>query len=197
MISEAEIFEKVVMQRRSVFQKDYLAERIEDEVVAKMLAMADRAPTHKRTEPWRFVVFTGNGIARLAKFQSELYKKVTTADGSFREDRYLNLLNKPAESSHIIAVGMKRDSTHSLPEWEELGAVFCAIENLYLAATAFGLGGYLSTGGITNFEEAKEFFGLGPEDRLCGFFHLGKIKAIEAPLSKRKPIEDKVSWIKD
>jgi len=106
-------------------------------------------------------------------------------------------LNKPAESSHIISVGMKRDAAHSIPEWEELGAVFCAVENLYLAATAFGLGGYLSTGGITNFAEAKEFFGLGPEDRLCGFFHLGKIKTIETPLSKRKPMEEKVSWVKD
>ena len=63
-------------------------------------------------------------------------------------------------SSHIIAVGMKRDEKKSVPEVEEIGAVFCAIQNMYLTATAYGVGAYLSTGGITYFEEAKEFFGL-------------------------------------
>jgi nitroreductase len=99
------------------------------------------------------------------------------------------------ESSHIIAVGMKRDAARSLPEWEELGAVFCAVENMYLTATAYGVGCYLSTGGITNFEEAKPFFGLGPDDRLCGFLHVGLIAAIDTPLSKRRPLEEKVHWV--
>ena len=63
-------------------------------------------------------------------------------------------------SSHIIAVGVKRDPKKSVPEIEEIGAVFCAIQNMYLTATAYGVGAYLSTGGITYFEEAKTFFGL-------------------------------------
>ena len=138
---------------------------------------------------------TGEGIRKLAEFQADCYKRVTEADGSFKEDRWKNLLTGPLKSSHIIAVGMKRDEGKSLPEWEELGAVFCAVENMYLTATAYGAGCYLSTGGITNFEEAKSFFGLGPEDRLCGFLHVGLIAATDAPLSKRRPLEDKVRWI--
>jgi nitroreductase len=89
---------------------------------------------------------------------------------------------------------MKRDEKKSVPEIEEIGAVFCAIENMYLTATAYGVGCYLSTGGITYFEEAKEFFGPGREDRLIGFFNLG-MPRIDWPLGKRKPIEDKVVWV--
>lgn len=196
-MTKSEVFENIVHIRRSVYPKDYLPGKLDDQLVMKFLELADRAPTHKRTEPWRFIVFSGNGLGKLAEFQAECYKKVTTSDGTYKEERYQNLLVKPKESSHIIAVGMKRDPMKSIPEWEELGAVFCAIENIYLAAAAFGVGCYLSTGGITNFEEAKIFFGLGAEDRLCGFIHLGKTGIYESnsPVSKRKPLAEKINWI--
>ena len=189
-----EMIDKVIEGRRSVYQQQYTGERVDDAIVKKILSNANWAPTHKLTEPWRFVVFTGDGLKKLASFQAELYKKVTSANATFKEDRYQNLLTKPMLSSHIIAVGMKRDEKKSVPEIEEVGAVFCAIENMYLTATAYGIGCYLSTGGITYFEEAKEFFGLGPEDKLIGFFHLG-MSRIELPAGKRRPIEDKVVWV--
>ena len=189
-----EMIDKVIEVRRSVYQQQYTGERVDDAIVKKILSNANWAPTHKLTEPWRFVVFTGDGLKKLASYQAELYKKVTSANATFKEDRYQNLLTKPMLSSHIIAVGMKRDEKKSVPEIEEVGAVFCAIENMYLTATAYGVGCYLSTGGITYFEEAKEFFGLGPEDKLIGFFNLG-MSRIELPAGKRKPIEDKVVWV--
>ena len=189
-----EMIDKVIEGRRSVYQQQYSGERVDDAIVRKILSNANWAPTHKLTEPWRFVVFTGDGLKKLASFQAELYKKVTTADATFKEDRYQNLLTKPMLSSHIIAVGMKRDEKKSVPEIEEIGAVFCAIENMYLTATAYGVGCYLSTGGVTYFDEAKEFFGLGTEDRLIGFFNLG-MPRIDVPSGKRKPIEDKVVWV--
>jgi nitroreductase len=187
-------FNSLVKNRRSVFPKDYSGEKVEDAIIYQMLENANWAPTHKFTEPWRFVVFTGEGLKKLANFQSECYKEVTTANGTFQQEKYEGLKIKPMESSHIIAVGMKRDEKKSLPEWEELGAVFCAIENMYLTATAYGVGCYLSTGGITNFEEAKSFFGLEKEDKLCGFIHVGVSKG-EITESKRKPIGEKVKWI--
>jgi len=190
----SEVIDKVIEGRRSIFQPQYTSERVDDAIVKRILSNANWAPTHKLTEPWRFVVFTGDGLKKLASFQADLYKKVTTADGTFKEDRFQNLLTKPMLSSHIIAVGMKRDEKKSVPEIEEIGAVFCAIENMYLTATAYGVGCYLSTGGITYFEEAKEFFGLGEEDKLLGFFHLG-MSRIELPNGKRKPIEEKVVWV--
>jgi nitroreductase len=189
-----QMIDKVIEGRRSVYQQQYSGERVDDAIVRKILSNANWAPTHKLTEPWRFIVFTGDGLKKLASFQAELYKKVTTADATFKEDRYQNLLTKPMLSSHIIAVGMKRDEKKSVPEIEEVGAVFCAIENMYLTATAYGVGCYLSTGGVTYFEEAKEFFGLGAEDKLIGFFNLGMPRT-DVPSGKRKPIEDKIVWV--
>jgi len=185
---------ELIHQRRSVFPQDYTGEKVRDEMVRQIIENARWAPTHKFTEPWRFLVFTGAGIRALAKFQSDLYRSVTEGDGTFKQDKYQNLLSKPNLSSHIIAVIMKRDERGSVPEVEEIGAVFCAIQNMYLTASAYGVGCYLSTGGITYFEEAKPFFGLEKNDRLLGFFHLGMPKRINPP-GRRKSVEDVCHWV--
>jgi nitroreductase len=187
-------FDLLIKNRRSVFQQDYSGENVDDVIVKKILEAALWAPSHKLTQPWRFVVFTGAGLKTLAQEQAAVYKKVTESDGTYREERYQNLLTKPLLSSHIIVVIMKRDEKRSVPEIEEIGAVFCAVENLYLATTAYGVGGYLSTGGITYFKESKELFGLEPDDKLIGFFHIGIPKRTPSA-QKRKPFDDVVKWV--
>ncbi len=188
-----EFLNNLIRQRRSVFPKDYTGEKVDANIIHQMLENANWAPTHKLTEPWRFVVFSGASIERLAAFQSELYKKVTTAKGTFDADKYEGLRLKPLQSSHIISIGMKRDEKKSIPEIEEVGAVYCAVQNMYLTATAYKIGCYLSTGGITFFPEAKSFFGLGEEDKLLGFLHVGVPKHFDQK-SRRNAIDVKVRW---
>jgi nitroreductase len=185
---------EVIANRRSLYQQQYSGAQVNDAIVHQILENANWAPNHKLTEPWRFVVFTGPGLEKLAQFQGEIYKKVTLVDNTFKEERYQNLITKPKLSSHIISVGMKRDPKKSVPEIEEVGAVFCAVQNMYLTAAAYGVGAYLSTGGITYFEEAKDFFDLEKDDKLIGFFHLGTPK-IDNPKGNRKPVGPKVRWV--
>lgn len=193
MIYDLEAFDNLIKNRRSVFPDDYSGEPIDDVIVKKILETALWAPSHKMTQPWRFVVFAGPALKSLAEAQAAIYKKVTQADGTFKEHKFQNLQTKPLLSSHVIAVLLKRDEKRSVPEIEEIGAVFCAVQNLYLATTAYGVGGYLSTGGITYFDEAKEFFGLNDHDRVIGFFHMGIPSRTPSAL-KRKPIDEVVRW---
>ena len=182
----------LIRKRRSTFVNQFIErQKIPDEIIWQMLENANRAPNHGQTEPWRFTVFTGEGLNRLATFQSELYKK--EAGYNFKEDKYQKLMHNPLRCSHIIAIGMKK-SESKIPEIEEIEAVACAVQNIYLSMTAYQLGGYWTTGGITYFESAKEFFGLGDKDRLLGFFYLGYV-AIQSPHSRRLPIKEKVTWI--
>jgi len=191
---EIQIINSVIRNRRSTYQQQFSGEPVDDDIVKKMLENANWAPTHKLTEPWRFIVFSGEGLKKLAQMQADVYKRVTVADGTYKEERFQNLLTKPLLSSHIIAVAMMRDAKKSVPEVEELGAVFCAVQNIYLTAAAYGVAGYLSTGGITYFEESKELFGLTADDKLIGFFHIGMPKG-PIPDGKRKPAEEKITWI--
>lgn len=52
---------------------------------------------------------------------------------------------------------MKRTTNKNIPEVEDIEAVACAVQNMYLSVTAYGLGGYWTTGGVTYKEEAKSF----------------------------------------
>jgi nitroreductase len=194
MSFDAEEVNELICKRRSVFPQFYTGAQADDKIVRQMLVNASYAPTHKLTQPWRFMVFKGEGLKKFADMQAEVYKSVTMRDGTFKEDKHQSLLTKPLLSSHIIAVSMKRDPKRAVPEIEETGAVFCAIQNMYLTATAYGIGCYLSTGGITYFEEAKPMFNLGPEDRLIGFVHVGVPKEVLMD-GKRKPVEEFSEWV--
>jgi len=184
---------RLIRNRRSVFPKQLApGQPVDDAVVRQILENATWAPSHGSTEPWQFVVFTGKGLETLAHFQSELYKD--TAGDHFKEATYQKLKDNPLKASHIIALCMKRGETRRHPEIEEVQAVACAVQNIYLSVTAYGLGGYWTTGGITYNEKAKAFFGLGADDKLLGFFYLGHV-AIPSPAGKRAPLEEKVMWI--
>lgn len=181
---------ELIRNRRSIYPKLYSGENVPDQIIEEMLENANWAPTHRLTEPWRFVVYSGEGIKRLAAFQSGLYREIATAKGNFEQDKYEKLATKPMLSSHIIAIGMKRDPKESLPEIEEVESVAMAVQNMYLTAAAHGVGCYWGSGGVTYMEEATDFFGF---DKLLGFLYCGMPK-IAWPKGNRKPIADKVRW---
>ena len=189
-----ELLNSIMQNRRSVFPYQFeRGRRVPDEIIRKILDNANRAPTHKKTEPWRFTVFAGEGLQHFPNLQAVLYTRF--AGDKFKETKLLNLTNYPLMSSHVIAIGMKRNKENAIPEIEEVIATACAIENIYLTVTAYELGGYLSTGGITYFEESKPYFDLEPADKLLGFFYIGYPAATPAALSKRQPVEDKTKWV--
>jgi nitroreductase len=184
----------LIRHRRSVFPKQFDAfKKIDDKIVEQILYNATWAPNHGKNEPWKFVVFTGEGLNKLATFQSELYKE--TAGEKFKEATYENLKTNPLKASHVVALCMMRDPSKKFPEMEEIAAVACAIQNIYLSVAAYGLGGYWTTGGITYNGKAKPFFELGEDDKLMGFFYLGHV-AIPSPDASRKPLEEKVEWVR-
>src|SRR6218665_3257955 len=156
---------ELIRNRRSVFPRQFEAGKpVEDTIIEQILINATWAPNHGQTEPWHFVVFSGEGLQKFATFQSELYKQIS--GDNFLQGTYEKLQNTPLLASHIVALCMKRTTTKRIPEIEDVEAVACAVQNIYLSVSAYGLGGYWTTGGITYREQAKPFFGLGEEDKL-------------------------------
>ena len=192
-MNSAEYFNHLVRSRRSVFPEQYEeGKKVDDDIIKEILINATWAPNHGQAEPWHFTVFTGEGLKKLASYQSELYKQ--EAGDNFKEATYKKLQERPLKASHVIAIGMKRTTVKNIPEVEDIAAVACSVQNMYLSLTAYGLGGYWTTGGITYNVKAKPFFGLGENDRLMGFFYVGHI-AVPSPAAKRSPLDQKVSWV--
>ena len=195
MENPAQAISHLMQNRRSIYPTMYSGEPVPDMVIRQMLENANWAPTHKLTEPWRFVVFKGDGIRKLATFQAGLYKKTAVEAGNFQEEKYEKLLKKPLLCSHIIAIGMERHEMAKIPAVEEVCAVAAAVQNMWLTASAFKVGCYWSTGGVTFNEKAKPFFGLSKADQLLGFLYMGMPKEGKWPQGRRKPVADKVKWV--
>ena len=186
----------MIRQRRSVFPKDYTGEKIDDTIILQLLENANWAPTHKLTEPWRFKVFCEEGLKQFAEYQAKEYYNSFYGTEKFLEKKHQKLLNNPLKCSHIISIGMHRTLDVMLPEVEEIAAVACAVQNILLSATAYKLGAYWTTGGVTYNEPAKVFFDLGEQDKLLGFVYLGTVNSL-SNAGKRKPIEQKVTWCRE
>jgi len=182
-----------IRARRSVFVDQFeQGKQIPDEIILEILENANNAPTHKVTEPWRFVVFSGNGLKTLATQQAAIYKE--HAGSKFKQNKYDKLQTSPLQCSHIIAICMNRNT--AVPEMEEIAAVACAVENIYLSLPPYGIGGYWSTGGVTYMDAAKQWLGLSNDDKLMGFFFLGYIKTVSVP-RRPGPVTEKITWIRE
>ena len=157
-----------------------------------MLENANWAPTHGMTEPWRFFVHSGSAKTRLGRRLTEIYLKITpeTAVKPAKAEKF----QRNAElSSHLIIIAMKRQESEKIPEIEEIEAVACAVQNLHLTATAFGVAGYWSSGKAICSDLLRDDLGLGEKDRVLGLFYVGR-PAGEWPEGTRTSIEDKVVW---
>jgi nitroreductase len=184
---------EVIKNRRTIKPEDFSERKVQQDIIENILENAKWAPTHGLTQPWFFKVFTDNGIDKLAEFQSEKYREITPC-AQFNLKKYNQLKNRPKLASVIIAICMKRKEGTNIPEIEDIEAVACAVQNMHLVATAYGLGAYWGSGGLTYHEEMKQFLNLGKEDKCLGFFYLGYPK-IEWPKGQRRPIEYYTEWV--
>ena len=188
-----EEFNELIRSRRSVFPDQLQpGKKVDDNIIREILINATWAPNHGKMEPWHFTVFTDQGLQKLADYQSEMYRQ--HAGTSFKEITFNKLQQNPLKASHVIAIGMRRTTGKNIPEIEDIEAVACAVQNMYLSLTAYGLGGYWTTGGVTYINDAKSFFGLGEADKLLGFFYIGHV-AIPSTGAKRQPLSEKMTWV--
>ena len=64
---------KIIRGRRSMFIAQFKEnDPIDDSIIEEMLENASWAPTHKLTQPWRFIVYTGAGLKTFGNYQAEM-----------------------------------------------------------------------------------------------------------------------------
>lgn len=184
----------LIQDRRTIKPEDFKPRKVLDDQLKEILNSARWAPTHGMTEPWHFVIFQENALIDLGRFMADTYHHTTSSE-EFNQKKFDKLLNRPQLSSVVIAICMKRQEIEKIPEIEEIEAVACAVQNMHLTATAYGLGGYWSSGAVCYSEEMKTFLNLQPKDKCLGLFYLG-YPNIDWPKKHRKPLEYKTEWRK-
>jgi nitroreductase len=138
------------------------------ELVRELCALATWAPNHKKTWPWRFAAFTGDGRARLGACFVEDMVASRIGDDVKRAKTLTKYLRAPT----VVVVGCAADD-HPTFHDENRDAVAAGIENLLLGATAAGLASFWSTPPVMDGARALEVCGFAGDDRLIGVVYLG------------------------
>ncbi len=189
-----DIISENIKQRRTIKPECMNGKRISNSNINELLELANWAPTHGYTEPWRFVVFTEESLARFSSFHALIYKQETPKD-KYQQKKFDKILSRTEKVSHLVAIVMKRGKNAKIPAHEEYASTAIAAQNIWLGATAKKIACYWGTGGMTFHPKMKEYLGFSEEDEVLGFLYLG-YPDIEWPKGKRlSEIGDKVKYL--
>jgi nitroreductase len=184
---------EVIRNRRSITPEKFSSRKVHREQLELMLNNALWAPTHGMTQPWRFRVYMNDGMLKIRDFIPELYK-LSTPQEKFNQAKFDRMALRLQRASAVVAVCMERDPSGKIDEVEEIEAVACAIQNMMLTATAYGLGTFWSTPKLLNLPECHQFLELKPGDRCLGLIYVGYPEG-EWPEQHRRPLEYATKWI--
>lgn len=189
MSTPIENLTKIIKDRRSIFPASYIAKEITKDIIQQILESANYAPTHKLTQPWRFVVVKSDAKTRLGIELGEIYKRIIPAE-KFMQKKFESFGEKTSKANCILAINVKFSG--KIPEWEEIAAVSCAVQNMALTAEALNIGAYWSSPPLL--DGLGDFLQLGEDEKCIGLFYMGYHNELPRP-ANRTPIEEKVKWM--
>jgi len=191
-IEERAAIYRAIRERRDV-RAGYLAQPIEDATLYRLLTAAHHAPSVGFMQPWRFIVVRNLSL-RTAVHQifQRANRAASASYAGERKELYggLKLEGLLEAPQHLCVVCDERSERghglgrHSMPE-TSIYSVVCAIQNLWLAARAEGIGvGWVS---ILDPLEVKELLRIPPGAELVAYLCLGYVKEFaQAPDLERQ-----------
>lgn len=158
--------------------------------LAPLLTAALRVPDHGKLEPWRLVVLEKGALARLAALAA-----TRAAQTGMAEDVAAKGISQFSESPLSVAVIFSPKGTEKVPESEQLLSAGAVALSLLNAALAAGWGAAWLTGWPAyDAEFGARGLGLGPQERIVGFVHIGTGTATP-PERPRPDVDALTTWL--
>ncbi|CAH1197607.1 Putative NAD(P)H nitroreductase YdjA [Paenibacillus plantiphilus] len=163
-IKPAATIAALIKERRTV--RVFRNDPVSDELLLELLNVAVWAPNHGLREPWRFILYKGEG------------RRVFTdaVIGAFTPDEKIKYAETRAEyymgiPIHLIVI-LKEDPRQK--QWDEdFAAVCCLIQNFQLAAWEQGLGVVWKTNPYLYDPGFRAATGVQPGEKVIGVLHVG------------------------
>jgi 5,6-dimethylbenzimidazole synthase len=144
---EREAVYRAIRERRDV-RRGFLSEPMPDELLYRLLGAAHNAPSVGLMQPWRFIIVRDLAVRQAV--HGIFLKANEQALASYEGDQQQNYFGMKLEGileapQHLCIVCDSQNSQghrlgrHTMPETAVYSAV-CAIQNLWLAARAEGIG---------------------------------------------------------
>jgi len=174
-------------QRRSVPARQLGEPGPDAAQLERLLQAAVRVPDHGKLVPWRLLAIRGDARARLGRSLAGIHARQ-------EPDVAPSVLDKDRERFNfaplIVVVIARIEADHpKIPAQEQLLSAGCVAYNLLLGAQALGFGAQWLTGWAAYDDEVAHLLGLGANERVVAFVHVGTAKE-PAPERARPAIAD-------
>lgn len=174
--------------RRSV--RRFTAEPVPDGTIEEIIQYAPWVPNHHVSEPWRFVVVTGDSLQALADLRAQaVFAKRQGQEGA--QERAERARQEFMQTSHVIVLVQKLDPQPVRRE-EDYAAMAMAAYNLMLAAWERGVGSYWNTGPLIDDTDVRHWLKLADDERSIGFLRMGWPEIV--PVQRRTAAQDRTEW---
>ena len=180
-----EIFYQIVAARRDV-RNGFLPDPVSDEVLTRVLAAAHQAPSVGLSQPWDFIVVREAALRERVHALACRQREVFAASLPGARARAFQGLKVEAILDTPLSIVVTCDPTrggrhvlgrHSQPQMAAYSAA-CAVQNLWLAARAEGLG----VGWVSFFDERElaAVLGLPAHLEVVAYLCVGHVEAFPA-----------------
>jgi nitroreductase len=148
------------------------------EQLRRILAAGIRVPDHGKLAPWRFIVFEGEGRARMG----EILAHCIAGERETSPERVEQERNRFMRAPVVIGVVSRVREQIPIPVWEQQLSSGAVCMTIVLAAHAMGFVANWITEWYAYHPQVLARIGLNPTERIAGYIYVGH--AVE-PLEER------------
>ncbi|OYV19008.1 MAG: 5,6-dimethylbenzimidazole synthase [Methylococcaceae bacterium NSM2-1] len=181
---------------RAIYERRDIPDPIDPKILVRLLDAAHHAPSVGFMQPWRFIRISCQNLRKAIHGLVEQERIRTAQALSEREDEFMKLKVEGIMECPVVLVAAlceRRDQyvfgRRTLPEMD-LASLACAIQNMWLAARAEGLG----LGWVSMFEpEAlKNLLNMPEDSQPIAILCLGHVeKFYDKPMLEQEQWEDR------
>lgn len=174
---------ELLLKRRSVPPRLMSAPAPTPDELKILLTIASHVPDHGRAVPWRFIVIGPDGGTRLG----ELIASTFVADHPDATPGAIDIeRNRLVRAPLVIAVVSRPHAHPKAPEWEQILSAGAAAMSLVVAVNALGYAANWHTEWYAYDRRVTAELGLGDNERIAGFVHIGT--PLEIPADRPRPM---------
>lgn len=172
--------------RRSVPAKQLTDPAPDDATLLRLLQSAVRVPDHGKRTPWRFLTVRGDARHALGERLAArgIARDPEAGPAAIEKDRM-----RFAHAPLVVTVIARLGPDEKIPEQERLLSAGCVCFALLQAAQGAGFGAQWLTGWPAYDPEVAQWLGLGEDERIVGFIHIGTPR-LDAPERERPDPRD-------
>jgi len=191
--NDIEAIYRVIEQRRDM--RHFTREPVDEEILERLLKAAHFAPSVGFMQPWRFIRITDKNIRQQMRTLVEEERIATAKAMGERDDEFMKLkVEGILDCAEVLVVSLMEDrdkhvfGRRTLPEMD-LASVSCAIQNMWLAARAEGLG----LGWVSIFDPVKlaDLLNIPQSGKPVAILCIGHVEEFY-----NKPMLEKEKWAK-